>query len=616
MHKLTLAVLALLFATSAAAQNPLRHFTESIDARFARSQPVIQYALTVSDTDTTGFDVQMWIRNAPDTFRIAMAKHPEYDDRFFRFVQNLRVFDRGAAIVREDSAVWRVTAPGGAVSIAYRIALPASPSSRAAWRPFLTSRGALTGGPQTFMYVVGAELAPAYVSVVLPNASTWAITTGLTPTSESRTFFAPSAYVLMESPILMGYVRTWEFPVAGVPHTIAYWRSPTGVPFDTAIFRRGIEIMVNEAVSLFGRPPYREYIFQFQDNAYGALEHYNSVTLGAPSAELARNPNSALSETAHEFFHTWNLVRIRPAEYVGVTYRTIQPVPTLWFSEGLTMYYADLLLRRAKLPTSDSTRVTHLQNLITRYFAQPGNTRFSPEQVSRVSYGTRPDALGDYEGSTHLQGELLGGMLDIVIRDATNGRRSMDDVMRLMLERFGGQRGFTGVDIERTMSNVCGCTLKSFIDTYVRSAHAIDFNRHLALIGLRAEVDSQPAARDGQPLPDSRIRAWMQPWDSTLALLINNPRSVWGRAGLHSGDRVLSVDGVPVSTPQDFRQIIGRLRIGDTLRLSVQSPRANAPRDVTVAVTGYVRPVVRISELSAVTEKQRRMREAWLLGAP
>jgi predicted metalloprotease with PDZ domain len=606
-------VLAVLLPYVAQTQNPARHFTETVEARFARLQPVVHYMLTISDTDTSAFRVRMEIRNAPDTFRIAMAKHPEYDDRFFRFVDSLRVLQPRGAIVREDSAVWRVSAPGGVASIEYRIVLPPPPAPpRAAWRPFLTSRGGLTGGPHTFMYIVGAEMAPAHVHVVAPGS--WAVTTGLTPTSDPRTFFAASAYVLVESPILLGSVRTWQFPIDGVPHTIAYWQAANGTPFDTTVFRRGVELMTREAVALFGRPPYREYVFQFQDHAFGGLEHHNSVTLGAPSADLARDPNEVLEETAHEFVHTWNLMRIRPAEYVGVDYRQIRPVPTLWFSEGLTIFYADLLLRRAKLPTFDSTRTAHLEALITRYFASPGHARFSAEQVSRVAYNAPPDALGDYGTSTHLQGEVIGAMLDLVFRDATHGRRSMDDVMRLMLARFGGERGFVTADVERAVQDVCGCSVRPFFEAHVRGASPIAFDRYLGLIGLRAQVTSQPVMRDGAPDPDRRLNAWVPAADSALALLIGNPQTVWGRAGLHSGDRVVTVNGVATRTWPEFRQIIGRARIGDTVRFVVRAPRANVTRAVNVVVTGYERPVVRIEALAGATEKQRRLREAWVNG--
>src|SRR5436190_2470727 len=104
MTRLASALVCLVVASSTLAQNPLRHFTDAVDARFARSQPILHYTLTITDGDTTGWDVQMDVRNAPDTFRVAMAKHPEYDDRFFRYVRDLRVSP--GSIVREDSALW------------------------------------------------------------------------------------------------------------------------------------------------------------------------------------------------------------------------------------------------------------------------------------------------------------------------------------------------------------------------------------------------------------------------------------------------------------------------------------------------------------------------------
>jgi predicted metalloprotease with PDZ domain len=615
MHRSTVALTLTLLGTAVSAQNPLRHFTDALDLRFARSQPVIQYALTIGDRDTTGFAVELRIRNAPDTFRIAMAKHPEYDDRYFRFVRDLRIAESGASVARVDSAVWTVVAPRGIATISYRIELPApAPPPRAAWRPVLSSTGGLTGGPHAFMYVVGAELAPAHVAVRVPSG--WSIATGLTRTADPATFFAPTAYALVESPILVGRYSESRFSIDGVPHTIAYW-SPAGggTPFDTARFRGGVERMAGEAARLFGRPPYREYLFQFQDLAFGGLEHHNSVTLGTPSADLARNPYFGLQETAHEFIHTWNLMRIRPAQYVGVGYRQIQPVPTLWFSEGLTIFYADLLLRRAGLPTFDSTRLRHLESIIARYNAQPGSARFSAEQVSRVAYNARPDALGDYDASAHNVGEILGTMLDLVIRDASDGRRSMDDVMRLMLDRTDPVRGFTKADVERAVADVCRCDVRPFFDTYVRGARPMDFNRYLGLIGLRASVAWEPAARDGQPMPDTRIRVWNAPPDSALSLLLGNPRSVWGRAGLHAGDRLIAMNDSTPRTWPEFRRILGRARIGDTVRLVVQTPGA-ARRSVIVVMSGYDRPVVRIERIAGAVAKQITLRDAWERGLP
>ena len=596
------------------AQQPFKHFSESVEARFSPSDPLVSYVIRVDSADLSGFDVEMRLRNASDTVRLAMAHHPEYDDRFWRYVEGLRVEGaRGSSITRTDSAVWRLVAPGGASAVHYRIRLPPSPSPRAAWRPFLSPTGALIGGPHTFMYVVGRELAPAHVRLELP--ASWTIATALRPTSNPHVFFAPTVHVLVESPVLAGRLHDWGFAIDGVPHRVVYWALPEATPFDTTAFVSGVEGIARQAVALFGRAPWPEYDFLFQDGAYGALEHPASVTLGAPSTTLADGANgksSVLGETAHEFFHAWNLMRIRPSEYSGVDHRPPRLSAGLWFSEGLSMYYADLLQRRAGLSPRDSTRIVHLEGLIGRYLSNPAYGHLSVEQISRAAYATRPDALGDYEAGVHLAGELLGTMLDFVIRDATSGRRSSDDLMRAMFERYSGERGFTSADVEHTVRDVCQCDVHAFFETYVRGTSPIDFERYLRLVGFRLQVDRIASVRDGQALPDVRIRAWIAPEDSALHLLVTNPTTVWGRAGLHTGDRLLAVNGVAVTTPADFRTFLGRLRIGDTARIDVR--QSSGKKSVMVAVTGFDRPVVRVVADAGASARQQRLRNEWMVG--
>jgi predicted metalloprotease with PDZ domain len=610
------AAFALALAAPASAQHPLTHPVDAVEIRFARSQPVVSYRLRVDGADLSGFDVEMRVRNAPDTFRVAMAAHPEYDDRYWRFVDGLRVDARGrpGVATREDSALWRVVAHGGEAIIRYRIRLPAAEGPpRAAWRPFLTAAGGLTGGPHAFMYLPGATLAPSHVTVDLP--ADWDVATGLVPTSDPRTFFAPSADVLVDSPIFAGRFRSWRFAVDGVPHRVVYWPLPDATPFDTSAFVGAIEGLARQAVALFGRPPYREYTFVFQDGAYGGLEHFNSATLGAPSSSLARDQAPLIAEAAHEFVHTWNLMRIRPAERRGVHHQQTGQSRGLWFSEGLAMFYADLLPRRAGLRVTDSTRVAHLERLLGRYLSNPGNSAISPERASLAEYGAPPGSLGDYDPSVHAQGELLGTMLDLIVRDATGGRRSMDDVMRAMLDRFSGERGFTGLDVQRTVADVCSCPTRPFFESFVRNARQIDFNRYLSLIGLRARVTWEPAlAADGQLLPDRRIVAWTPPGERALSLLLTDPSSAWGRAGLHTGDRLVALNGAPIATWPEFRTTVGRARVGDTV--SVEVTRPAGPWRTKVVVTGYDRPVVRIEEIPDATARQRTLRAGWAGASP
>jgi predicted metalloprotease with PDZ domain len=601
-------------SVAAASQNPVRHPSDVVDVRFSATQPVVHYRLRVDSADLTQFAVEMRIRNAADTLRLAMSAHPEYDDRFWRYVEDLTIESRSgaASITRVDSAVWNVRLSGGEGTVRYRIGLPkATEQARAAWRPFLAPTGGLVGGPQSFMYIVGHNLVPAHVSIDIPRS--WRVATGLTPTWDRNTFFAATFDILVEGPIFAGVFKDWSFAIDGVPHRVVYWEAPGAARFDTSTFVDGIKRMAEQAVAVFGRPAWRDYTFVFQDSAWGALEHANSVTLGAASAALARDPFAVLSETAHEFIHAWNLMRIRPAEYRTVDYRVQPPTSGLWFSEGLTIFYSDLLLRRAGLPTWDSTRIAHMEALIGRYNAMPGNARYSAERISQVAYNAEPGALGDYSTSSHLQGEIIGAMLDLVTRDATDGRRSMDDVMRLMLARFGGERGFLGRDVEQAVEDVCGCDVTPFFNAHVRGAGAIDFNRYLALIGLRSSVTWAPATgANNQPVVDLRLYATDEDRGAQPRLVITNAESPWGRAGLRSGDRIITVNGAPVATWMDFRAVLGRLRVGDTTRMEVD--RTGKRLTATVVAAQLSRPIVRVQEIPGASAKARRLRDEWKAG--
>lgn len=595
-----------------------------------KSQPRISYRISVDSADLSGFNVEMRIRGdgdrsagdrgAGDILRIAMAAHPIYDDRYWRYVENLTAESRGVTlqVIKDEDAVWSVRAPAvaggtpaiqfGEVTVKYRIHLPPQTTpNRSVWKPFLSPTGGLIGDVHSFMYVVGAESAPTRVTLDLPNG--WASASGLEPTKDPKTFSASSVELLLDSPIVVGEFQHWDFVVNGLKHQVVYLPQPNAAAFDKEAFIDGIQKLVTEAIRIAGKPPYRRYTFLYQDGAVGALEHINSVSIGARSGGLAQGLTGVFETTAHEYFHTWNLMHVRPVERVGLRYRRAEDTAELWWSEGVTIYFADLMMRRAKLPTSDPTRVAHLERLMAAYLFNPGYARFSAERVSRAA--ENPLALGDYSASPHTQGNLLGAMLDLKIGEATKGQRSLADVMRRLSDRFTPQRGITGRDIERTVREVCACDASSFFESYVRGARPLDLDRHLRTIGMRAVVSWSPAlSSEGKPEPDLRVFALTVPEDATLRLRITDPNSAWGRAGLHSGDRLVSVDGQPITTSTEFRAWVGKLRVGDTARLEVA--RDGAISNVTVVISGYDRPVVKIEETAAATSEQKRLRARWL----
>jgi predicted metalloprotease with PDZ domain len=577
--------------------------------------PTISYRIRIDPADLSGFTVEMRVRGTGNTVRIAMASHPEYDDRYWRYIENLTAESHGAAlkVTHQEDALWRIDgASGKELIVRYRVHLPPQTTAiRAAWKPFLSQTGGLIGDLHSFTYVVGAESAPARVTLDLPSG--WAIASGLDLTNNPNTLAASSVELLLDSPIVIGQFQRWDFVVSGVPHHVVYLTQPNATTFDTASFIAGVQKLVSEACKIFEKPPYRSYTFLYQDGAQGALEHLNSVTIGARSQNLAQGLTGVFDTTAHEYFHTWNLMHVRPVERVGLRYRPAEPTGELWWSEGVTIYFSDMLLRRAQLPTFDPTRLAHLEHYMAVYLSTPGYSRISAERVSRAA--DDPFGLGDDSVSTHLQGNLLGTMLDLMIRETTRGQRSLADVMRKLSERFAPQRGITGRDIERTVHEVCRCDAHTFFEAYVRGARAMEFDHYLNMIGLRAQVTWAPALNsDGKPEPDLRVFAFSPPGDSSLRLRLTNPTSVWGRAGLHTGDRVVSADGHPIVTSMDFRSWLGKIHLGDTARLEVM--RNGVVSKVTVPITGYDRPTVKIDEIADATVEQRSFRERWLAATP
>ena len=578
-----------------------------------RAQAPLRYTLRIDPADLTSIRVEMRIPASPDTLRLAMARHDEYDDRYWRYVRDLRAESGGAAlaVVREDSAVWRVAPAGGDVTVSYRIALPSDSGTgpHRAWRPFLSPFGGLAGAIDCFFYIPGRTALAAMLSVDAP--ADWRIATGLEPGANPRSYNAPDAATLLDSPLLLGRLREWKVPAARV----AFLPAPGAAPFDSARFLNTLQRITSQALAIFGGAPYKDYVFLLIDGAGGVLEHVNSITLGVSGATLARDSLAYAPELAHEFFHTWNLIRLHPAQLRALRTDATPHVGELWWSEGITIFFADEILLRAGLYPAGQTRASRLVTRIGSYFANPGYTHVSPERAS-LTQGLPPGANGDYSGDYYLSGQLTGDMLELIIRDSTNGVRGMDQVITALYQRSAAGPGYTIADIELVASQVCGCELRPFFARYVRSAAALDFDGALRSIGYRADV-AWFTAKDstGRPLPDRRVgvtRPESAPPGSPLRFVIVRPTGAWAMAGLHSGDELIAFDGKPVASAEEFRGLLAALDIGQ--HVSITYARVGVRMKADVMMDAYVLPRVTLVELPGATPAQLARRAHWLAG--
>lgn len=569
---------------------------------------LVHYTVTVAPADSLGLAVEMQINNPPRPLRLAFAADPEYPESFAGNLRGLSATtgSRRLSVTHESADVWTVE-PADNVTLRYRVRLaPPSANGRGSWTSTVRSDGALIRPHATFLYMVGRTAVPHSVRLAAP--ANWQATAALFRSADGPNLFtAPSFDSLVDAPIMLGRPHSWRFDAGGAAHHVVYWPRPSAPAFDTASFVGGIARVANAAVAIFGRAPYASYTFLYQDDAWGALEHANSLTIGVRSDELAKDPLAGLETTAHEFFHSWNLVRLHPRGIGKVDYRVTAPSSLSWWSEGVTMYYANMLQLRAAVLTDSAARA-QLASDVANYVSNPGNARVSPEDASR----TRGEpALNDgFSPDYYAQGTIVGAALDATIRASTNGRRSLDDAMRTLYARRAGAPGYTSADVEAATADACGCDMHAFFERHVRGTTPVDLAPYLARVGMRLTVVTEPA-RDsaGHPRPDLRVNAHTDAADGTLRLFLPDPTGAWGRAGLRAGDRVLAIDGTPVRTTPEFRTAVRAHHLGD--QLTVDYSRSGRAARTTVTLSGYQRTRATITPDPSAASPARTLASRW-----
>jgi predicted metalloprotease with PDZ domain len=589
----------------------------------AKKNPHIYYTVNIDTADLSGFDVTMQIEGAPQSIRLAMAIHPEYNDRFWRYVRGLRAESMGKpthlAFAIEGDNAWRIVTRNGYATVRYRIELPREdPRNRAVWHTTLRADGVSLNSTDTFLYLTDFPQAPVRVTLAVPPS--WKTASPLFShggfmLDGGRGWYElvleGSTTTLVDTPILLGALRTWSFTVQGVPHGVVYWPLPNATPIDTTEFVSSIERVARQAFALFGKAPYPSYTFLIEDGAWGGLEHVGSVSIGAQSRDLAKDPRAYMDEIAHEYFHTWNLVALNPRGPLTASANPPTHTRELWWSEGVTMYYAETLRRRAGIPEGGQTRVRDLEEEIDRFYGNSGNSYLSPERGSWASIDPPDVNTGDYLSNYYTQGRLIAHALDIIIGDSTGGRKGIDDVMRSLYDRFAKKSAFTGVDIEQAANGVCKCNMHRFFEDHVRGAKPIDFNPLLAPLGLRVVLTTEQVAdSSGTPYPDLRITAYAPPAGGRMRVRIMDPRTVWVGAGLHTGMEWTSLNRIPIDSFPDFRRAIRSIRLGDVV--PVEIIRNGVREQINVTVTGYERTRARIVEIPDATEEQVARREVWM----
>ncbi|GAA4436088.1 PDZ domain-containing protein [Pontibacter saemangeumensis] len=454
-----------------------------------------------------------------------------------------RVYSNKADLVRAKYAVY-----------AYELSVRTS---------FLDSSHGYVNGTSVFMYPEGYQDENGTL-VVKPYQGWGKVSTGMKSTGDF-TYVFPNYDILADSPLEIGNHEVYTFTTAGVPHEVAMYGEGN---FNPKQLMEDMQKVTEEAVRVIGELPVERYLF-IVHNLYrggGGLEHLNSTTLQTSRWNYGTEAgyNGFLALVAHEYFHLWNVKRLRPLPLGPFDYNQENYTDLLWVSEGITSYYDDLLVRRAGF-TSTQRYLDVVAGSINSVENTPGN-KVQPVAESSfdawIKYYRRSENSNNAEVSYYTKGGVLGYLLNMEVMEGTNGEKSLDDVMRYMYNRYYKQlgRGFKEEEFKEALEKISGRSMDAFFRYYVNGTKTPDYNSYFDAAGLLLinvnENSSTPSWGAATAVSDGKV----------LVRSVNRGSSAY-EGGLNVNDEIVALNGYRVGS--DIDSFVNRLNVGDTAEVVV-----------------------------------------------
>jgi predicted metalloprotease with PDZ domain len=502
---------------------------------------------------------------------------------------------------------WRI-ATGGAPSITLKYRLYCREMSvRTNW---VEADFAMLNGAPTFITL--ADLTPRPHEIVINPAAGWlrSVTALPSMTGGEHRYRAPDFDTLVDSPIVIGNPAVYDFEVDGKKHSLV--NVGEGGVFDGARAARDLETIVKEDRRLWGFLPYDRYVFfNMITESGGGLEHKNSTVLMTNrwSTRTRRAYLGWLQLASHEYFHAWNVKRLRPAELGPFDYENENITRSLWIAEGFTDYYADLQVLRAGLQTREEY-LEDLSSTIELLQTTPGRLVQSAEMASFdawIKYYRPDENSNNTSVSYYTKGTVIAFLLDAKIRQATNGAKSLDDVMRLAYEKFSGPKGYTPEQFRAVVEQVAGRSVQGFWEAAGEGTSELDYKEALDAFGLRFKAAQQPAERVSKPWLGITTRN-----DNGRLVITQVQRgSPADLAGLNVDDEILAIDDFRVRADR-FENRLEQYKSGDKVSMLI----ARREQLVRIPTTFGAEPqkAWRLEISPGATDAQRRLLDGWLRG--
>ncbi|MGH7572887.1 MAG: M61 family metallopeptidase [Gemmatimonadota bacterium] len=526
-------------------------------------------------------------------------------------VQAVRAVDvngRPLEVQRTDLDSWRVEPDGGAaVTLAYEYYATTFDAGSSTLRPDLAYFNPVNLLP----WVEGRMEDPVRLTIGAP--ASWQVATQLDPASgaEDHAFVASDYHRLADSPTIAAPELTiWDFEVDGVPYHAVFRGRLEPVVRTREEILDDLAALTREEIALFGVTPFDEYwhLYQLVPYPFGhAVEHEASASyvLSDGVFQSEGGYRSFLSVTAHELFHAWNVKRIRPAALWPYDYSTPQLTHLHWVTEGVTSYYDTLVLARAGLITPDEYHEA-LAGAIQSLQTSPGREVTSAALASLTSWFSGYGAGNPNQSiSFYTKGALLGLLLDLEIRDLTDGERSLDDVMRWLWEEYYRQgRGYPEDGFQRAVESVAGQSFDDFFARYVHGTDELPYDSTLAIVGLTAREEADPS------LPATTMGLDVRSEDGRLVVGNLPPESPALVAGIMRDDALISIEGTEIHSAEDVRGIQAAHEPGDTVEVTIERLGERRTMTVTMGDAGNLRWVV--EPVGSPSDRQLRLRDGWL----
>jgi len=522
---------------------------------------------------------------------------------FSQYVQWVRAEDRaGHPLPLEliNKSRWHVSETENGARIEYEVVA----DNAGPYGAQLNTQHAFFNLAEVLMYPVDSRAAPVLLNFTeIPSG--WHIAAALTSPSKNE-FTAGNYDLLVDAPVEIGKFRERDFDEGGGRYRIVVDADPTDYDMDK--LASTVRSIVTAATNWMQDRPFETYLFLYhfpRGPAGGGMEHAYSTAIDVNASGLREDPLALPSVTAHEFFHLWNVKRIRPRALEPVDYTRENYTNALWFCEGVTSTVEDYILLQAGL-LDPPHYFDRLAGEMAELERRPAHLTQSAEAASLDAWLEKYPAylLPNRSISYYNKGDLLGVLLDLTIRDASHGTASLRDLFQWMNQNYARQgRFFPESDgVREAAEAVSHVNLDSFFRQYVAGTEETPWDKFFASVGLRA-VSHETVSAD---LGFYAVR------NSDLPPVVSSldPSGGAAAAGLAVGDALLEIDRHVTSS--DFLQQLAQVHPGDTLRLRIR--RGADERDLSWQVGSSHSIDYELRDLDVVTPEEQARRAAWLSG--